>query len=769
MFKFGDVEPEDFMRRVSPFIMLFIFFTPLYLLAQIGVITGSIVDHDTNDPIIAANVVVEGTHIGAATNEQGKFRITRVPVGNQSLRVTVIGYETVVRSDIMINPVKPVVVDFKLKPSVIEFGEITVRPQYFTERSDKLISTQSQSNEEIRRLPGGFEDVVRAISILPGVAQPQSGRNDLIVRGGAPSENLYVIDGLEVPNINHFGTQGASGGPISFINLDFVSSTTFSSGGFGVRYGDRLSSVLSLNLRDGRKDRFGGKGTISASQFGLNLEGPVGNNGSMLFSARRSYLDFIFKANGFGFVPEYWDFMTKINYPLGKNDDLQLLGIAALDRTRFFNDTRENRIDNSTVLGSSQDQAVGGLSWRHLFRGGFSRLVLGQSWVNYHYFQNDSTLTPLFRNHSLEHETLITGNVVYHPVSGTELTGGLQARLVNLDADILLPGSVDDYGYTAALDLNTSDQALKTAGWLQIAQDIRKFEMILGVRYDSFDMIQDKFAFSPRISIRYNVTQLSSVKVSAGRYKQAPSFIWLLTQPENKRLKYINADQLIVGMEHLIRDDTIISLEGYYKKYSDYPASETRKYLVMANTGAGYGGAEEGYASFGIDPLVSRGSGWAQGGELFLQKKYSEVPLYGTLSLSYNRSRFKGLDGIERPGSYDQRWIFNIGGGYAPDRNWEISSRIRYASGRPYTPLESDLSRQAQKYNSERVKNNFTIDVRIDRHWYLDKYTIITYIDIQNLLNRKVYDVPKYDPYEKKPDQTAGIGILPSIGLSVEI
>ncbi len=733
-----------------------------------GEITGKVMDHTTNTPLIAANVMVVGTQLGAATNADGEYRITNVPVGVQAVRVSVIGYKIVVKSDISVNSVKPSVVNFELAETVIEFDELMVRPEYFESSTDRPISTQTQSNEEIRRLPGGFEDVVRAISILPGVGQVTGGRNDLIVRGGAPSENLYVVDGIEVPNINHFGTQGASGGPISFINLDFVSGTTFSSGGFGSRYGDKLSSVLTLDLRDGRTDRWGGKATIAASQFGLDLEGPVGKNGSTLFSARRSYLDFIFKANGFGFVPEYWDFLSKTTYDLGKSDQLRVLGIAALDKTNFLNDTDENRYDNSQILGSTQNQFMGGITWKHVFSGGFSEMTLGQSLVDYDYFQNDTLQNPIFRNLSLEHETSLTENVVFNLTKSTEVTTGLQGKYVRLHSDIYLPSMVDEYGFPVSLELDERTSAYKGAGWLQLAQNWGPLDVIAGLRYDYFNMINDKNAVSPRISLRYAFSNLTSVKMSAGRYYQAPSYIWLMTNSENKKLKHIAANQYIFGIEHLLRDDTIVSIEAYYKQYDDYPSSLPREYLVLANTGAGYGGASEGYVSFGIDPMVSKGKGKAHGAELFVQKKFSSSPLYGTFSLSYNNARFTALDGIERAGSYEQRWIMNLGGGYVFGQFWELSTRIRYATGRPYTPYEPDFSRSPEKFNTLRVQDNYFIDLRIDRRWYMEKISLITYIDVQNLLNRDVYDVPSFNLYKGTIENTGGVGILPSIGISAE-
>ena len=269
---------------------------------QFGTITGKVINASTLQSIVDANIIVIGTSLGAASDLDGNFRIERVPVGTHSVQATVLGYQPLVITDIVVTTVKPVELSFNMIQAELELDEVTVTAGYFRDAPDKPVSTAVLSSEEIRRLPGGFEDVVRSISILPGVAQVSPGRNDLIIRGGAPSENLYLVDNIKIPNINHFGTQGAAGGAQSFINLDFVEDVRFSTGGFGSQYGDKLSSVLSIDLREGRHDRFGGKGTISATQFGLDLEGPLGQKGSYFFSARRSYLDFIFKASVAGLI-----------------------------------------------------------------------------------------------------------------------------------------------------------------------------------------------------------------------------------------------------------------------------------------------------------------------------------------------------------------------------------------------------------------------------------------------------------------------------------
>ena len=733
-----------------------------------GTISGSVIDNHTKGKLQGANVYLMGTKLGVSTDVSGEFTIKDVPVGAYALRASLLGYSDLIQTDIVVTNIKPVVVLFELIESTVEFGEVEVTAEYFQKSPDVPVSTQVQSYEEIRRLPGGFEDVVRAVSILPGVAQVQAGRNDLIVRGGAPSENLYVIDNIEVPNINHFGTQGASGGPLSYVNLDFVNNTSFSSGGFGVRYGDKISSVLSIDLREGRKDDFGGKATIAATQFGLNLEGPVSDKGSYLFSVRRSYLDFIFKGAGFGFVPEYWDFMTKANYDLGGSDRISLVGIAALDNVRLFNDTDKKRFDNARILYSEQNQGVVGITWRHLFSSGYSTVTFSQLYTDYRYRQDDTLMNPIFTNNSFEREWSLKGDVTYEIVKTTELSIGIRSKIVGFNSNLRLPTFKSSYGKLISVNSSFDTTALKAAGYLQLSHGFERFRLIFGVRADYFDLIEKSFVFAPRLSATVILSPITNVSASVGKYYQSPSYIWLVSNPVNRQLRYIGVNQFVLGVDHLLRSDTKVSVEWYLKKYSDYPVSTTQPYLVLANTGAGYGGSQESFASFGLDQLISAGTGTTYGVELFLQKKLSEIPCYGIISISYNQSKFKALDGVSRPTSFDQRLLMNIGGGYLFSEKWEFSTKFRFATGRPYTPYNSDGSQTGTNYNSSRLGVNHSLDVRVDRRWMFSSWTLITYIDIQNIYNRKPIDVPRYNNRTKKIEQSNAIGILPSIGISAE-
>lgn len=733
-----------------------------------GSIRGAVIDATARTPIPGASVMVEGTTRGIASDINGRYVISNLPPGEYRLRVSAIGYQARIKTDVVVGTGKPSELDFQLTPVVIEAEGVTVRSEYFPKTSAAPVSTQTQSFEEIRRLPGGFEDVVRAVSILPGVAQVEPGRNDLVVRGGAPSENLYVVGTLEVPNINHFGTQGATGGPLSLVNLDFVSGTSFSTGGFGARYGDKLSSVLALDLRSGRSDRLGGKGTVSASQFGLNLEGPLGRRGSFLVSARRSYLDLIFQAAGFSFVPEYWDYLAKLDYRLDRANSMSFTGIGAIDNVRQKNDDADDRFDNSQILANEQDQFIGAASWQHLFGRGFLEVTLGQSIVEFDIRQNGSLLNPVFTNRSTESESSLRADLTLLLTATSRLTAGIQGKRIGFEADILIPRFVSTFGGEIELDRRVDTTAYKSSGYIQWSQSLGQVSGNVGARFDNFSLLEDGLVWSPRASVAYDLDEATTISLAGGRYYQAPSYIWLFANGENRQLKQLGANHYIAGVERVIRTATRVRLEFYLKNYFNYPTSTTQPYLVLANTGAGYGGTDEGFAAFGVDPLVSRGSGRARGIELSAQKKFSEVPCYGTLALSYNQSQYTAVDGIRRPGTYDQTWIFNLGGGYVLNEKWEVSGKFRFASGAPYTPYNSDGTQSPQLYNSRRLKSNHSLDVRVDRRWHFASWTMITYLDIQNVYNNPYNQRPRWDEREWRTDEGESIGLLPSIGISVE-
>ena len=740
--------------------------------SRYGSIAGSVFDSATKDSIPLATVVILGSTLGAATNDAGAFNIAKVPAGTYEVRASAVGYATMIRREVVVQAGSKVYVSFPLAKQSVQVAEVLVTGQQ-TVTPNLPVSTQYLTYKEIRNTAGAFDDLIRTVSALPGVSQSRADRNDLIVRGGAATENLFLIDNIEVPNIDHFGTQGSSGGSMSFVNLEFVEQTSFSAGGFGVRYGDKLSSVLSIGIREGRSDQNPGKAALSATQFGLNLEGPVSTGGSYLISVRRSYLDPVFRYYGFAFTPYFWDFLGKTSYQMGADDKVEILGIGAIDKIRLFDDTQDHQNTNRRQLFCNQNEAVEGVTWRHGFETGYSLVTLRHSYADFNYLQSGNTDKSRYVSSiSHEREALLRADADFQVTTSTEVSAGIEGRLPTIDntivTTVITTGYIND-PLIIPVDYSSDTTGLKGAAYAQISQAIGNLTVSAGVRGDYFDLIKTKSTIGTRFSVSYALTPVTKINASGGRYAQAPSYVWLMTNPYNQGLTYLKVDQYVVGVEHYIRSDTKISLEAYEKEYFDYPVSLTRPYIVMVNTGTEVSEAAEAYTAFGLDFLQSSGTGYAHGLDLFVEKRLSEIPFYCRLALSYGETRFTALDGVSRPSTNDQRWRLNIGGGYLIDEHWEVTSSFRLFTGHPYTPYkEEKWERVRSDYNSVRVGINHSLDVRVARRWIFDTRILNAYVDIQNVYNRKQRVPPSWNSAKNLWEDPPSIGIVPSVGVSLE-
>ncbi len=773
-----------------------------------GTLEGTIVNATTQEPVAGAKVELVGKKLGAVTNQQGKFSLKNIPAGVYAVKISSFGYEPFIQSDIFVGTGKAYSVSVELRPSAIQLEAAEVEASYFRKSAETITSTQLLNSEDIRRAPGVQEDVVRAVALLPGVGVAAAGRNDLAVRGGAPFENLFLIDNIEVPNINHFGSQGSTGGPLSIINIDFVRDVSFSTGGFGAKYGDRVSSVTNLTLREGSQERFSGKANLSATGFGVYGEGPIGTMGSYLLGVRRSYLDLIFRAAGFGFIPEYWDFTSKVNLRLDSKNSLSFIAIGALGTVIFNNDTEELRRANSRLTAPAQNQYFSGLTWKTLLGNGFMNVTLGRTFTRFTTEQNlfsrvprpsmsgmngsstngssrDSmdVQTPLLRCFTTEGETSLRADVVLQMTNTLELSFGNIAKYGSqIDYDVFLIGfaRLDQNGVPRELNIDTTFTAFRNATYAQAAWAVSdQFRVTAGLRADYYDFIpNNRFVVSPRLALSYSLTPTQTLSLSGGRYFQAPQYIWLVGDRSNaQQMKPIQVDQAVVGYEYIVAPDLKVQVEAYYKGYANYPARTFRPQAVLAPSGFD---DVTNDIPFGLEPLQSSGNGLAYGAELFVQKKLSEIPLYGLISVSYNRTQFQGLDGVWRVGSFDSPLIFNVSAGYRFNDEWELSGKVRAATGLPTTPFitTTDRARETRLpvgaldfafYNEgERLRRFYALDVRLDKRWYLPNLQVVTYIDVQNVTGRRNETNRRYDPNRQDVITVTSIGVLPSIGVTIE-
>ncbi|MBS1240695.1 MAG: hypothetical protein H6R40_122 [Gemmatimonadetes bacterium] len=741
-----------------------------------GSVSGRVISRETRAGIPSARVEVMGTGRTAVTGESGNFVIRDVPVGVYAVRFSAIGYQPYTQSNVPLGSGKPytVLVELSRQPVQLQALDVTAAP-YFQPALEAPAMAQVLTTEEVRRAPGVQEDVIRAVALLPGVGVTTGGRNDLVVRGGAPFENLFLVDGIEVPNLNHFGSQGSTGGPVSLIDIDFVRNAEFSTGGFGVPYGDRTASVTSINLREANRDRVSGEVNLSATGVGASIETPLAGGGSVLASLRRSYLDLVFSLVDFPFRPTYYDATVKAVQPLGPSDRLSFLFIGALDDIALDNSTADNRYDNSRVLATNQNQYLAGLTWERSLGNGHLEVALGRTFSLFESSQQDSLQRPIFLNRSKEGVTSLRGQVTVGLTERLDLRVGQDVRAMGpMEYRILLPGEYrrDASGVPRPLSVDTSFTNLRSASWVETVLRLSgRFRLTTGLRGDFYGDLRDAFRISPRALLAYAPAAGTTVSLGAGRYYQSPSTIWLVGDSSNPgTLEPFHADQVTAGLERLLRPDSRVQVEAYYKSYSGYPARVFRPQAVLSL--AGFEDVQNDIP-FGLEPLASSGTGHAYGLELSAQKRLSDLPLYGLASVSLNRTEFRGLDRESRPGSFDTRLITTLLAGYRFNPRWELSGKFRLATGRPTTPFVSSGPDAGQldfsQYNAgPRLPLFHALDLRVDRRWTLQGLQLDTYVDIPNVYGRHNVSEYRWDSRTGTVEPGESIGVLPTIGVNIE-
>ncbi|MCI0513427.1 TonB-dependent receptor [candidate division KSB1 bacterium] len=573
------------------------------------------------------------------------------------------------------------------------------------------------------------------------------------------------------------------------MNLDFVENVTFSTGGFSARYGDKMSSVLALQMMTNRPRTFESKLTVAATQYGANFETSLGNRGNFIFSARQSYLDLIFKAAGLPFVPIYTDFNIIANYDLSPKDKLFLLGLSAINRVARDQSSFENRTKNAGLLDNSQYQGITGINYQRLVAGGYLDLTFNTNLFRYRLTQIDEFEQQYYKSRADEWEVGAKAQYYWVISKFMGLRSGLSGKsILNKNTTVFADTIYDRSGKRVPLTnfgivspVETRTRAQKIAAFTELDWVVTPdLNVNLGVRLDDYNFLNQSAYLAPRLAVKYQIIPRLHLRASGGIYYQSPSFVWVVN-PENKNLKALRNQMGVLGLDYTIREDLRVSVESFYKQYRDLPTGVLpgrTDYLVLTNTGTGFGGREDDFQSFGYFNLVSAAKGQAYGFEFLLLKKFSEIPFYGQLGLSYGKSEFTARNGRTYPNQYDQRVIFNLTGGYIFNAKWEIAGKFRYFTGVPYTPVyrpsenpltPGSIQNLPAEYLTQRLPAGHHLDLRVDRYFNFSNVTLIVYLDIQNIYNFKVPTRPRYEFWEDTISRNNDIGILPSIGISLEL
>ena len=348
--------------------ILFLSFT-LGLTAQTGSIKGRVYNIKNNDPLPFTNIIISGSTIGAVSDLDGTFSFTGLTPGYIKLEASCVGFERIVTEEILVTNAKSASIDIAMKEVAVQISGVEITAAVFKRVEESPVSLKSLGIAQIEKSPGSNRDISKVIQSLPGVASSVSFRNDLIVRGGGPSENKFLLDGIEIPNLNHFATQGASGGPAGIINTDFLRDVDFYSGSFPASRGNTLSSVIDMKLIDGNPDRMVYRATLGASETAFSLNGPVSKKTNVLFSIRRSYLQFLFSAIGLPFLPTFMDYTFKVKTKFNVHNELTVISIGALDKsvlnTGMKNPTEEQQYILDYLPVNNQWNYAIGANYRH--------------------------------------------------------------------------------------------------------------------------------------------------------------------------------------------------------------------------------------------------------------------------------------------------------------------------------------------------------------------------------------------------------------------
>lgn len=793
------------MKRYFIYITLLILSTNLSF-GQKGVVKGRVFNDKNNEPLPFVNILIYGTKIGAVSDLDGNFSFFGIEPGFIKLEASYIGFEKKISSEIQVTNAKTVFVDIPMKETQLNLNTVEIKASPFEKKEETPLSVQKLRISEIEKSPGGNRDISKVLQTLPGVASSLSYRNDIIVRGGGSSENKFYLDGVEIPNLNHFATQGASGGAVGIINTDFLREVDFYTGAFPANRGNALSSILDMKQIDGNKEKLITKAAIGASDMALTLNGPINDKSNFIFSARRSYLQFLFSALGLPFLPTYNDFQFKYKYKPDIHNELTIIGLGAIDNSRLnlnANETEEQRYILNYLPENDQWNYTIGAVYKHFYKNGYNTFVMSRNMlrnISFKYQNNDKQDSLKIQDYSsdeIENKFRFENNTRINNFKVVSGVGFEYARYLNNTFQKIF---FNNLPFT--INYNTNLDLFKWNLFMQASKSYlnNRLNLSFGIRTDansySKNMSNMLQQLSPRLSGSYVLTEKINLNLNTGRYVQSPAYTTMgyknndnIFINKTNNLKYIAVDQIVTGFDYSPRELNKISLEGFYKSYSRYPFS-VKDSIAIASKGADFG-------IFGDEEVTSTGKGRAYGFEL-LYREQSIKDLNIILSYTFVRSEFKDQKENYIPSSWDNKHLLNLTVLKKFKRNWEFGLKWRFVGGAPYTPYDINKSSIKEawdirgqgyldysRYNSVRLDPFHQLDIRVDKEYFFNKWSLNLYVDIQNLYNFKSDNAPvillsqnadgtpitdPLDPskYILKSMKTSSGTVLPTIGLIIE-
>ncbi|EXZ01371.1 tonB-dependent Receptor Plug domain protein [Bacteroides fragilis str. DS-166] len=660
-------------------------------------IKGTVIDKASRQPLEFINVLVLGLGRGGVTDAEGHFNIGEVPPGIYRLQASAVGYKTILTPEYIVST-KDLTIQIETEENLTELEGVTVTASPFRRDPESPVGLRVIGLQEIEKSPGANRDISRIVQSYPGVAfSPAGYRNDLIVRGGSPSENRFYLDGVEIPNINHFSTQGASGGPVGIINADLIREVNFYTGAFPTDRGNAMSSVLDFKLRDGDMERNSLKATLGASEVSLASNGHIGKKTSYLVSVRQSYLQFLFDMLGLPFLPTFTDAQFKLKTRFNANNELTILGLGGIDNMKLNTklDGEKAEYILSYLPKIQQETFTLGAVYRHYAGIHVQSVVVSHSYLNNRntkYLNNDESSADnlSLKLRSVEQETKFR-------IENTSTFGNWKINFgANLDysqyTNTTFQRVYIDEGRTFDYHTYLGMWRWGIFGTINYATTDERFTASLGVRTDANNFSSGMKGMgdqlSPRLSLSYRLTDGLYLSGNAGLYYQLPPYTGLGFKDNNgawvnKYLRYMSVSQESLGLSWHPGNTFELSAEGFYKQYDKIPFSIADG-IPLACKGNDYG-------VIGNEALSSTAQGRAYGIEI-LMKWLIAKKLNLASSFTLFKSEYRNNKQSEYIASaWDNRYIFNMSGTYNFPHNWSLGMKISCIGGAPYTPYDGKI------------------------------------------------------------------------------
>ncbi|MGE0021093.1 MAG: carboxypeptidase regulatory-like domain-containing protein [Draconibacterium sp.] len=775
-----------------------LFLTAIFLFSAaawaqpVQTIRGRVTDKESKTPLPGANVVLVDSNplVGASTDSEGNFRLEKVPLGRQSVQISFMGYKPAAVQSIIVNSAKEVVIEAELEENVIEGAEIVVRGTSKDEARNQmaLVSARSFTVEETEKYAGSRGDVARMAMNFAGVSAANDQRNDIIIRGNSPSGLLWRLEDVDIPNPNHFAEGGTTGGPVGMLNNNVLENSDFFTGAFPSEYGNALSGVFDLNMRNGNNQQYEHLFQVGFNGFELGSEGPLSKNhkASYLANFRYSTMQLMDGIIDFGTsgIPEYKDLSFKLNFPL-KKGRITLFGLGGDSRIAML-DSKDGTgqdlySDEGQDLVNRSKMAASGLSFTH-FADEQTWFKITLSGV---YQEGGTTIDTLDENNvpspNIDHnyaESKVSVSGFVHRKFSSRFSGraglvvdrmgfDLYTEIYNREADFMRPEI--DY------NKNLGDGVTLFQPYVQgVYKFSERLSMAPGIHFSYFGL-NGATSVEPRLAFNWQMTMKQKLNLGYGLHSKTQSLsTYFLGTPmpdgtlaeTNTELDMTKSHQLVLGYENALTQNTRLKAEAYYQHIFNVPVETAPTSFSMLNTGAGWGVPAE-------DSLQNTGTGVNYGLEFTLERFFSKN-IYYLATLSLFESKYKGSDGIERNTAFNGNYVANLLFGKEFTLNSKSSINVdlkaTFAGGKRYTPIDLNASQAVgeAKYIEDEayslqfdpfVKADFKIGYRLNGKKVAQEWIFY----VENFTNHENVLMQSYSPSKNEITNINQLGFFPML------